>query len=196
MQKSRKLQLLNENKVIGCPRCPELVGGRIQTVFGEGDPNADIVFCGEAPGENESETGRPFVGRAGKLLDQIIEAAGWKREDIFILNVVKCRPPGNRVPTPEEAANCRPYLDMQLNIIDPRYVVCWGKTASFYLLDREGNLDHYSMSDFRGRLWEKDGRKVLCSYHPSYLLRTPKAKADVWNDLQILKKQMEKDAGL
>jgi uracil-DNA glycosylase family 4 len=193
MTNSRKLTLLNEQKVVGCPRCPALVANRINTVFGEGDPNAQIVFCGEAPGQNENETGRPFVGRAGDLLDKIIAAMEWRREDIFILNIVKCQPPGNRVPTAEEAANCRPYLDMQLKIINPRYIVCWGKTASFYLLGKEGNIDHYKMADFRGGLIDWQGRKILCTYHPSYLLRTPSAKKDVWEDLQILKNQIALD---
>jgi uracil-DNA glycosylase family 4 len=193
MKIERKLELLNEN-ISTCTRCASLYQNRIKTVPGEGNPKAKIVLLGEAPGQNESETGRPFVGKAGNLLNNIIVAMGWQREDLFILNVVKCQPPGNRVPLPQEVKHCRPYLDMQLKIIDPKYIICWGKTASFYLLEREGNIDHFSMNDFRGTLHEWHGKKVLCTFHPSYLLRVPKAKAEVWNDLQILKSEIEKES--
>jgi DNA polymerase len=187
--KSTALQMLNE-KVCSCTRCDELARTRTQTVFGEGNPNADIFFLGEAPGQNEDETGRPFVGKAGQLLDDIIKAAGWKREDIFIANILKCRPPGNRNPTSQEAANCKSFLSLQIKVIDPRIIICWGKVAAFYLLGGADKIEDVTMGQYRQLLHEYEGRKVLCTYHPSYLLRNPAAKKDVWDDLMFLKKAL------
>jgi uracil-DNA glycosylase family 4 len=133
MEKRRMLELLAE-KVSGCTKCQELTYCRRQTVFGEGSPDARIVFIGEAPGETEDETGRPFVGKAGQLLTNIITAMGFRRDDVFIMNIIKCRPPNNRTPEPQEASNCRPYLDLQLKIINPDYIVCLGNVAAQNLL--------------------------------------------------------------
>jgi DNA polymerase len=164
-----------------CVRCQELALTRRQTVFGVGDPHARVMFIGEAPGAEEDAQGEPFVGRAGQLLDRIIAACGWKRKDIYICNILKCRPPGNRNPAPQEAANCREYLDGQIRLVDPEYIVCWGAVAAQNLLDETAAI---------GRLrqkWFAYGRaKVLCTYHPSYLLRNPDAKKPVWEDMKFL----------
>ena len=184
MTKIELLQALSE-KVCQCTKCNGLLDSRIQTVFGEGNPNAKIVLCGEAPGEKESETGRPFVGRAGELLDKIIKACDWKREDLYILNILKCRPPKNRLPSQEEAKNCEPYLKMQLKIINPKYIICLGGTAAKYILQTEESIGRLRKQWFS----YKDAHvnaDVLATYHPSYLLRNPAAKVDVWNDLQLL----------
>jgi DNA polymerase len=145
------------------------------------------MIIGEAPGQDEAEQGRPFVGRAGKLLDNIIAANGWKRDDIFIANILKCRPPSNRDPQPDEAANCRRFLDLQISCVDPEFIICLGKIASIYLLNRSPDR---TMSSLRGT-HEYDNRLVVCTYHPSYLLRNSSAKADVWKDLEIIREKME-----
>ena len=173
------------DKVKACVRCQELATTRTQTVFGVGDPNAKIVFVGEAPGADEDQQGEPFVGRAGQLLNDIIKACRLKREDIYICNVLRCRPPGNRLPTPEEAGNCREYLDGQLAIVNPEYIVCWGSTAAKNLLASE-----LPIGKMRGKFYEYGRSKVLCTYHPSYLLRNPAAKKDVWEDMKFLFKDM------
>lgn len=191
MQNSEKLAVLQE-KVCECTKCPDLVANRTQTVFGVGNPDADIVFCGEGPGKDEDTQGVPFVGRAGKLLTNILNATGLEREDVYILNIVKCRPPGNRNPTPEEAENCRPFLDLQLKVINPKYIVCLGAVASQNLLGVEtpigamrGNWFDYQMPPVNA--------KVLCTWHPAYLLRNSEAKKDTWNDLQLLIKEIGKE---
>jgi len=178
------LQMLSD-KISECTRCQELAETRTQTVFGEGNPNAKIFFLGEAPGADEDKQGKPFVGRAGKLLDEIIKACGWTREDVYIGNILKCRPPGNRNPTKEESDNCESFLKLQLRIINPKYIVCLGTTAAQNLLHTDERI-----SRMRGK-WRYYGDiKVLCTYHPSFLLRNPKAKKDVWDDLQILIKDI------
>ncbi|MFH5803950.1 uracil-DNA glycosylase family protein [Alienimonas sp. DA493] len=170
-----------EQTVRGCPRCPELVATRTQTVFGAGDPNAAILFLGEAPGADEDATGEPFVGRAGKLLDDIIKACRLRRDEIYICNVLKCRPPGNRNPSPVEAANCREYLDAQIRIVDPDYIVCWGAVPSKELLGTK-----LGIGKLRKQFFPYGRAKVACTYHPSYLLRNPAAKKEVWADLKWL----------
>jgi DNA polymerase len=171
--------------VKGCTRCQELASTRTQTVFGVGNPEARVMFIGEAPGADEDAQGEPFVGRAGQLLNKIIAACGWTREDLYICNILRCRPPGNRTPLPQEAANCREYLDGQISIVDPDYIVCWGSCAAQNLL---------GMTDAIGKMrqkWFQYGRaKVLCTYHPSYLLRNPEAKKPVWDDMQLLMAEM------
>jgi uracil-DNA glycosylase len=169
-----------------CRRCKELAETRTQTVFGVGSPYAKLVFCGEAPGADEDRQGEPFVGRAGQLLTDIIEK-GMKirREDVYILNILRCRPPGNRTPLPVEAANCREYLERQLEIIQPRYICCLGAVAAQNLLQSETSIGR-----LRGILHDLGGIKVLCTYHPAYLLRNPDAKKYVWNDIQILMAEM------
>ena len=169
-----------EHDALGCRRC-SLAETRKQVVFGSGDRHADLVFVGEGPGAEEDKTGVPFVGRAGQLLNDIIKACRLKREDIYICNVLRCRPPGNRLPSPDEAANCREYLDGQIAIVNPDYIVCWGSTAAKNLLASEAPI-----GKMRGKFFEYGRAKVVCTYHPSYLLRNPAAKKDVWEDMKFL----------
>jgi DNA polymerase len=168
-------------QVKACVRCEELAACRTQTVFGVGNPEAKILFVGEAPGADEDKQGEPFVGRAGQLLNDIIKACRINREDIYICNVLRCRPPGNRLPSPEEAGNCREYLDGQIAIVNPDYIVCWGSTAAKNLLASD-----LPIGKMRGKFHEYGRAKVLCTYHPSYLLRNPAAKKDVWEDMKLL----------
>ena len=168
-----------------CTRCPELVATRTQTVFGVGDPRAELVFVGEAPGADEDRQGEPFVGAAGQLLNKIITACRLTREEIYICNVLKCRPPQNRTPSPEECRNCIEYLHKQLEIIEPKYIVCWGAVAAQNLL-----RTNQPIGRLRGRFHEFARAKVVCTYHPSYLLRTPSAKKQVWEDMKFWRKDM------
>lgn len=177
-------------KVSACPRCPELCSTRNKTVFGVGNPKARLCFLGEAPGADEDAQGEPFVGRAGQLLTKIIEACTLKREDVYILNVLKCRPPNNRPPTPEESANCREYLEGQLEIIRPEFICCLGATAAKQLLATE-----VSISKLRGKFQTYRGIRVMCTYHPAYLLRNPEAKRDVWEDMKTLMREMGIELG-
>jgi uracil-DNA glycosylase family 4 len=173
------------DQVAACVRCQELATTRTQTVFGVGDPHARVMFIGEAPGADEDKQGEPFVGKAGQLLNDIIKACGWKREELYICNILRCRPPGNRTPSKEEAGNCREYLDAQIAIVDPEYIVCWGACAAGNLLDSADPIGKMR------KKWFHHGRaKVLCTYHPSYLLRNPSAKKDVWEDMKFLLKEM------
>lgn len=165
-------------QVAQCQKCPELASTRTQTVFGVGNPTAKIMFIGEAPGADEDKQGEPFVGRAGKLLDKIIEACQLKRSEIYIANILRCRPPGNRNPSDQEAANCRGFLDAQIEIVDPDYIVCWGSVAAKKLLESE-----LPIGKMRGRFYEYGRARVVCTYHPSYLLRNPSAKKNVWDDM-------------
>lgn len=172
-------------QVAACVRCQELAETRTQTVFGVGNPEADIMYIGEAPGADEDRQGEPFVGRAGQLLDKITEACKLTREEIYICNILRCRPPGNRNPTPDEAANCREYLDAQIEAVDPKYIVCWGSVAAHNLLGTKA-----AIGKMRGKFFDYKGIKVLCTYHPSYLLRSPGAKKDVWADMKIFRADM------
>ncbi len=172
-------------RVAKCTRCQELATTRQQTVFGVGNPKARVMFIGEAPGADEDEQGEPFVGRAGQLLTKIIGACGWTREELYICNILRCRPPGNRPPAPEEANHCREYLDGQIAIVDPEYIVCWGSTAAQNLLGSEETI-----GKLRGQFFSHGRAKVLCTYHPSYLLRNPEAKKPVWEDMKILMADM------
>ena len=172
--------------VAACTRCAELARSRTQTVFGAGNPQARLVFCGEAPGADEDRQGEPFVGRAGKLLTDIIEKGmKLKREDVYILNILRCRPPGNRNPAPIEAANCREYLDRQLDIIRPEFLCCLGAVAAQNLLDTTTSIGR-----LRGQVHDYRGIKVVCTYHPAYLLRNPAAKGPTWEDVQLLLAEM------
>ncbi len=166
-------------------RCAELASTRTQTVFGVGNPQARLCFLGEAPGADEDKQGEPFVGRAGQLLTKIIEACQMKREDVYILNVLKCRPPGNRTPAPDEVENCRGYLDRQLEIIRPEFLCCLGSVAAQRLLDTTESIGR-----LRGRFHERNGIRIVCTYHPAYLLRNPAAKRDVWEDMKMLLREM------
>lgn len=170
-----------QEQVRNCTRCKELACTRTQTVFGVGNPQAKIMFVGEAPGADEDAQGEPFVGRSGQLLNDIIKACGLKREDIYICNVLRCRPPGNRLPAPEEAANCREYLDGQIAHVNPDYIVCWGACAAQNLL---GSTE--AIGKMRGKFFTYGRSKVACTYHPSYLMRNPAAKKDVWEDMKWL----------
>ena len=171
--------LLKIREDIGdCTRC-KLHKKRKHIVFADGNPNADLVFVGEGPGADEDATGIPFVGRAGKLLTQMIEAMGLQRKDVYICNVVKCRPPENRQPEPDEVTTCSPYLVRQLEVVNPKVIVCLGATAAQTILETTQGI-----SRFRGQWQDFRGKKLLATYHPAYLLRNPAAKADVWKDLQ------------
>lgn len=169
-------------EVAGCTACP-LCQGRTQTVFGVGDPHAEWMVVGEGPGEQEDRKGEPFVGPAGRLLDNMLRAAGRARGDrVYIANIVKCRPPGNRNPRPEEAAACFPYLKRQLELVRPRLIIAVGKTAAQNLLGTEVPLGR-----MRGRVYQlpESGIPVIVTYHPAYLLRTPQHKRLAWEDLQL-----------
>jgi uracil-DNA glycosylase len=171
--------LLRIREDIGdCTRC-KLCRARNKIVFGDGNPKADLVFVGEGPGHDEDVQGLPFVGRAGKLLTQMIEAMGLQRQDVYICNVVKCRPPENRLPERDEVATCSPFLLRQLDVINPKVVVCLGSCAAQTLLETNRGISH-----FRGEWLEFRGRRLLATYHPAYLLRNPNAKGEVWKDLQ------------
>jgi len=171
--------LLKIREDIGdCTRC-KLHKKRTHIVFADGNPKADLVFVGEGPGADEDATGIPFVGRAGKLLTQMIEAMGLHRKDVYICNVVKCRPPENRQPDPEEVTTCSPYLVRQLEVVNPKVIVCLGATAAKTLLETDMGI-----SKFRGQWLDFRGKKLLATYHPAYLLRNPAAKSEVWKDLQ------------
>ena len=161
-----------------CTRC-KLHKARHTIVFGDGNPNADLVFVGEGPGADEDAQGLPFVGRAGKLLTQMIEAMGLQRKDVYICNVVKCRPPENRTPEKDEVAACSPYLLRQLDSIGPKVIVCLGSVAAQTLLETNRGISH-----FRGEWLDFRGHKLMATYHPAYLLRNPSAKSEVWKDLQ------------
>ena len=161
-----------------CTRC-KLHKARTNIVFGVGNPKAQLVFVGEGPGHDEDIQGEPFVGRAGKLLTQMIEAMGLKRSDVYIANVVKCRPPENRLPEKDEIATCSPYLLRQLSAIGPKVIVALGSCSAQTLLQTNQGI-----SRFRGEWFDFLGAKLMATYHPAYLLRNPPAKADVWKDLQ------------
>lgn len=168
-------------ELAGCTRCP-LSCGRTNIVMGQGNPCADIVFVGEAPGAEEDKTGLAFVGRSGKLLTKMIEAMGLSREQVFIANVAKCRPPENRPPTQEEMKTCSPFLLAQLKVIKPKMIIALGKTATVGL----GILKQTdSLSPARGKIHSWDGIPVIVTYHPSYLLRSPDEKKKAWTDLQM-----------
>jgi uracil-DNA glycosylase len=161
-----------------CTRC-RLHSTRHKIVFGDGNPKAELVFVGEGPGADEDAQGLPFVGRAGKLLTQMIEAMGLQRKDVYICNVVKCRPPENRQPEEDEVSTCSPFLFRQIDVIAPKVIVCLGAVAAKTLLKTNRGI-----SQFRGEWLEFRGRKLLATYHPAYLLRNPAAKSEVWKDLQ------------
>jgi DNA polymerase len=172
-------------EVAACTLCDELAASRTQTVFGVGNPHARLCFLGEAPGADEDAQGEPFVGRAGQLLTRIIEACTLARSDVYILNVLKCRPPGNRNPMPHEVANCRGFLDRQLALIRPEFICCLGAVAAQTLLDNQ-----MSIGRMRGRFFDYEGITVMCTYHPAYLLRNPAAKKEVWEDMKMLMRKM------
>lgn len=179
-QKKSRLVAMNENEIRGCTKC-RLCEQRTHTVFGEGDVDARIFFIGEGPGETEDQTGRPFVGRAGELLNKMIAGMGLRREQVYIANIVKCRPPGNRVPAPDEVAICTPYLERQLEIVRPGAIVTLGLPATQYMLQTKT-----SMGRLRGQWHNWRGIKLMPTYHPAYVLRNPtyETRAAVWSDLK------------
>jgi DNA polymerase len=182
----RQAQLTSlSGEVAACQLCHELACTRRQTVFGVGNIQPRVVFFGEAPGADEDRQGEPFVGRAGQLLTKIIEACGWQRSDVYIMNVLKCRPPENRTPLPPEVENCRPFFERQFEILRPEFIVCVGAVPAQALLETTE-----AVGKLRGRFHRYRGSKVLVTYHPSYLLRNPAAKKFVWEDMQLLLKAM------
>ena len=162
-----------------CSRCKLHTLGRKQVVFGVGNPNADLMFVGEAPGADEDVQGEPFVGRAGQLLTKIIEAIDLRREDVYIANVIKCRPPGNRNPEPDEVEQCEPFLFRQIDVIKPKVIVTLGKFAAQSLLRTDAPITR-----IRGREFTYRGAVLIPTFHPAYLLRNPSSKRDVWEDMK------------
>jgi DNA polymerase len=170
-----------------CTRCKLHTLGRRQVVFGVGSPQARLMFVGEAPGEDEDKQGEPFVGRAGQLLTKIIEAIGMTREQVYIANVIKCRPPGNRNPEPDEVATCEPFLFQQIALIQPRVVVALGKFAAQSLLRTTEPI-----TKLRGRVFEFRGAQLIPTFHPAYLLRNPPAKREVWEDMKKVREMLQR----
>jgi len=168
-----------------CTRCRLHKQGRKQIVFGVGNPKAELMFIGEAPGADEDEQGEPFVGRAGQLLNNMIKAMGLRREDVYIANIIKCRPPGNRTPERDECDTCSPFLMRQISIIKPKVIVALGAVAAKTLL-----AINAPMSEFRGQWYDFRGTKLAVTYHPAFLLRDPRQKKEAWKDLQIVMKEL------
>jgi uracil-DNA glycosylase len=167
-----------------CQRC-KLAPKRTNIVFGSGNPEADLVFVGEAPGYDEDQQGLPFVGRAGQLLTKIIESIDLKREDVYICNVLKCRPPDNRNPEPDEVAACNPFLKKQLATIQPKVVCCLGTFAAQTVLQMAAPI-----SKLRGKFFDMDGMRVIATFHPAYLLRSPDKKREVWEDMKQIRAEL------
>ncbi len=190
---SLKDELLSlRTKAMQCTLCQELAGKRQHVVFGSGNMKAELMFVGEAPGADEDEQGLPFVGRAGQLLTKIIESIGLTRRQVFIANVLKCRPPQNRQPKPDEIQNCQPFLIRQIELIRPKVICALGTFAAQTLLKTD-----QSIGRIRGQFKELPiahipGVKVIATYHPAYLLRSPEGKKDVWEDMKMIKKELEK----
>jgi uracil-DNA glycosylase family 4 len=168
-----------------CTRCALAGLGRNKIVFGDGDPDARLMFVGEGPGADEDAQGLPFVGRAGQLLNNMIGAMGLRRDQVYIANIVKCRPPQNRVPEPQEANTCAPFLFRQIDVIRPEVLVALGATAATYLLGGKSPL-----AALRGRVHQVRGSKLIVTYHPAYLLRDPRQKKEAWADLQIAMREL------
>ena len=168
-----------------CTRCVLHKQGRKQIVFGVGNPRADIMFIGEAPGADEDTQGEPFVGRAGQLLNNMISAMGIRREDVYIANIIKCRPPGNRTPEREECDTCSPFLMRQIEVVKPKIIVALGAVAAKTLLGVNNAMIH-----LRGRIYDFKNTKLAVTYHPAYLLRDPRQKKETWKDLQMVMKYL------
>jgi len=175
------------NEVKACVKCTELCSSRTQTVFADGKPGAELCFVGEAPGADEDAQGLPFVGAAGQLLNKILVGCGFKREEVYICNILKCRPPNNRTPLANEAANCRAFLERQLDLVAPKYIVALGGCAATHLLQTT-----LSVGKLRGRFQDYKGIPVLVTYHPAFLLphRSPEKKREVWEDMKMLLQKM------
>ena len=174
-----------QDEIGDCTRCPLAYAGRRKIVFGDGDGNARLMFVGEGPGADEDIQGLPFVGKAGQLLNNMIQAMGVKREQVYIANIVKCRPPNNRAPEPVEANTCDQFLLRQIDVVQPEVVVALGATAATYLLGVR-----QSLSGLRGRWHKCRGAKLAVTYHPAFLLRDPRMKGEAWKDLQMVMKEL------
>ena len=183
MDRAAALQMIRD-EIGDCTRCA-LHKGRNKIVFADGDPNARLMFVGEGPGADEDAQGLPFVGRAGQLLNNMIAAMGLTREQVYIANVVKCRPPGNRTPEPDEANTCTPFLFRQIDVVRPQVLVALGATAATYLLGHRQPL-----AGLRGRVHAFRGTQLIVTYHPAFLLRDPRQKKEAWADLQIAMKEL------
>lgn len=182
--RNERFRLL-QAEVAACRKCTEIVCRRQKTVFGVGPSNARIVMFGEAPGADEDRVGEPFVGAAGQLLDKILVASGLSREEVYIMNALRCRPPNNRTPTEVEIENCRPFFEAQLETIRPEYIVCWGAVAVRAVL-----RSTESVGRLRGKFHTYRGAKVMVTYHPAYLLRNPEAKRLTWDDMKMLMREL------
>lgn len=174
---------------IGCQRC-RLRSSCQQVVFGAGPSQADILFIGEGPGKDEDQQGIPFVGRAGQLLDKILQAAEFRRAEVYITNVVKCRPPGNRLPSPDEVKECRNYLEAQIRIIQPRIIVCLGALAAQTVIDPKSRI-----GQIRGRWFIRENIKMIASYHPAALLRNENYKRPAWEDFKLIREEYKRLPG-
>jgi DNA polymerase len=177
-EKAAALQVI-QKEIGDCTRCPLAYAGRHTVVFGDGDPGARLMFVGEGPGADEDVQGLPFVGKAGQLLNNMIGAMGLTREQVYIANIVKCRPPANRVPEPVEANTCAQFLLRQIDVVQPQVIVALGATAATYLLGVK-----QSLASLRGSWHSCRGAKVAVTYHPAFLLRDPRQKGEAWKDLQ------------
>lgn len=174
-----------QQQICTCLKC-SLGQTRTKFVFGTGNPRAKVMFVGEAPGADEDAQGEPFVGRAGQLLNKIIEAVGMKREEVYICNILKCRPPGNREPLPLEMELCTPYLSKQLELVKPQFIICLGRTSAQWLLKTQESL-----TALRGKFHDYNGTKLIVTYHPAALLRNPNWKRPAWDDMQMFKKSYD-----
>lgn len=184
-QRAKSLEELREES-LACNKCP-LRAGCTQVVFGEGNPHAKLMFVGEGPGQQEDIQGKPFVGAAGQLLDKILASVGISRDEVYIANVVKCRPPGNRLPTPEEAAACLPHLLEQVRAIRPKIIVCLGALATQTLIDKNARI-----TKIRGAWFEKNGILYMPTFHPAALLRDETKKRPVWEDMKKVREALDK----
>jgi uracil-DNA glycosylase len=178
---AESLEELN-SLICNCQKC-QLGSTRKNFVFGSGNAKADVLILGEGPGADEDEQGLPFVGRSGKLLTDILKAIKFEREEVYITNIVKCRPPNNRAPFPSEMETCMPYLKKQIELINPKLILCVGLTAAHGLLNNKDSL-----TSMRGKVFEFEGRKVMVTYHPAALLRNPNWKRGCWEDVQAFRK--------
>ena len=184
MTPEQALRVIRED-IGDCTRCVLHKQGRKQIVFGVGNPRADIMFIGEAPGADEDQQGEPFVGRAGQLLNNMITAMGIRREDVYIANIIKCRPPGNRTPEREECDTCSPFLMRQIEVVKPKIIVALGAVAAKTLL-----AVNDAMINLRGKIYDFRNTKLAVTYHPAYLLRDPRQKKEAWKDLQMVMKYL------
>jgi DNA polymerase len=177
-EKAKALEVIRQD-IGDCTRCPLAYAGRHTIVFGDGDPNARLMFVGEGPGADEDAQGLPFVGKSGQLLNNMIIAMGLTRQQVYIANIVKCRPPANRAPEPVEANTCTQFLARQVDVVQPEFIVALGATAAMYLLGVK-----QSLLSLRGKWHDVRGAKAAVTYHPAFLLRDPRQKAEAWKDLQ------------